>query len=284
MDMQGAFGSIVFIVCRESVEALLVLGILNAWLGHNLASADAARGRRFLWLGAGAGMTLAILLGLVILGFESVLPEEGGDYVQAAAVLTAAALILQMVFWMRRHGGGLKRQLEDGARRAALAGGGWGLFVLALIAVAREGSETVIFLYGVLAGAATGFATAALAVLFGLVVAALLYGLLQLGRRRLSWRLFFRVTETMLLFLAASLVMTGADTLVSLGVLPVIGGALWDSTFLLDDGGRLGGTIAALTGYRARPDLIALVVYGLYWSLVLAGLGRMPARRAEAAG
>ncbi len=281
--MQSAFGSIAFVVCRESVEALLVIGILNAWLCRNLAVRDAARGRRFLWLGAGAGLSLAVLLALAILGFQSLLPDEGQDYFQAATVLVAAALILQMVFWMRRHGGGAKQQLEAGARRASVGGGVWGLFVLALIAVAREGSETVIFLSGILAGTDDNSAAVG-GILSGFAAAGLLYWLIQLGGRRLSWRLFFRATELMLLFLAAALVMTGADALVSLGLLPVVGGQLWDSSALLDDSGSLGGTVAALTGYRARPDLIGLLVYGLYWSVVLIGLRRHPAKLATTPG
>lgn len=282
--MQSAFGSIAFVVCRESVEALLVIGILNAWLCRNLAVRDAARGRRFLWRGAGAGLSLAVLLALAILGFQSLLPDDGQDYFQAATVLVAAALILQMVFWMRRHGGGVKRQLEADARRSSAGGGVWGLFALALIAVAREGSETVIFLSGILAGATDDNSVAVGGTLSGFAAAGLLYWLLQLGGRRLSWRLFFRATELMLLFLAASLVMTGADALVSLGLLPIVGGQLWDSSALLDDSGSLGGTVAALTGYRARPDLIGLLVYGLYWSVVLIGLQRHSTKLATTPG
>lgn len=282
--MQNAFASIAVVVCRESVEALLVIGILSAWLRHNLAAPDAARGRRFLWLGAASGGCLAMLLGTAILGFESLLPDTSQDYFQAATVLVAAALILQMVFWMRRHGADLKRHLETGARRSAAGGKWWGLFALALLAVAREGSETVVFLYGFLAGGSGGWSSAVAAALLGLVLAGLLYGLLQLGGRRLPWRLFFRVTELMLLLLAASLVMAGADALVSLELLPVFGGALWDSSALLDDGGTVGGLIASLTGYRARPDLTGLLVYGTYWAVVVIGFTRRSPRRMATAG
>lgn len=277
--MQSEIASITLIVCRESVEALLVIGILNAWLRHNLTASEAARGRRFLWFGAASGVLLAVLLGIVILGFESLLPYDAQDYVQAATVLVAAALILQMVFWMRRHGANMRRHLEARARHAATERSWWGLFVLALLAVAREGSETTVFLYGILAGGGTGgLASVSAAILAGFAGAGLVYWLLQLGGRRLSWRLFFRVTEIMLLLLAASLVMAGADALVSLGFLPVFGGALWDSSALLDDGRRAGGLVAALTGYRARPDLTSVIVYGLYWVVVLATLMRSSPR------
>ncbi|MFM9634966.1 hypothetical protein ACKI10_46600, partial [Streptomyces galilaeus] len=88
---------------------------------------------------------------------------------------------------------------------------------------------------------------------------------LQLGGRVISWRHFFRITEVMLLFLAASLVMTGVDHLYSAGVLPTLSAPLWDSSGLLDDSGMIGGIIAALTGYRAHPDALTLLVYAGYW-------------------
>ena len=43
-------GQVIFIVWRESVEALLIIGVLYAWLS---ATPGAARGKR--WLAAGAG-------------------------------------------------------------------------------------------------------------------------------------------------------------------------------------------------------------------------------------
>jgi high-affinity Fe2+/Pb2+ permease len=55
------------------------------------------------------------------------------------------------------------------------------------------------------------------------------------------------------------------------------GGTVWDSSFLLDDGSTFGGLVAALTGYRARPDVLSLVVFAGYWVLVLWALSRMRA-------
>lgn len=278
--MQNGFASIVFVVCRESVEALLVIGILNAWLGRHLNAAAAARGRRFLWLGAASGAALALLLGASILGVVDLLPGTGQEWFQAVAVLAAAALILQLVFWMRRHGADLKRRLEDGARSSGAADNWWGLFAIALLAVAREGSETVVFVYGILAGGGGAGASALAAAVAGFALGGALYWAIQAGGRRLPWRLFFGATEIMLLLLAAALVMAGADALVSLELLPVFGGALWDSSGLLDDGSAVGGLLASLTGYRARPDFTAVMTYGVYWAvavLVLARGSRRPA-------
>ena len=181
-----------------------------------------------------------------------------------------APLIVQMVFWMRRHGRTLKRELETALQEAAARSGWWAVFALAAIAVAREGTETAVFLFGTLAAArSSAVAGPVIAVmLMGFVLALATYYVLQVGSRVLSWRVFFRITEVMLLFLAASLLVTGADYLGDLGVVPKLSGRLWDSSALLPDGGPIGGLVGSLTGYRARPDLVEVLVYGLYWGAI----------------
>jgi high-affinity iron transporter len=281
--MAGHLGQIAFVVWRESVEALLVVGILDAWLVRQMAGGGTSRARHFLWGGVLAGVALAILLGLLLFLFSEVIAEDAQVYVQTAMVGVAAALILQMVFWMRRHGGALKRNLEQGAAQTVGRVGWWGLFVVAMLAVAREGSEAVVFLYGLLASASGASRAAVLvAILLGAGVAFFSYWALQFGSRHVSWRHFFRVTEIVLLFLAASLIMTGADNLISLGWLPA-SGALWDSSRLIEDSGPAGSVISALTGYRAKPDLINVLVYAVYWALVLRVLWRRPVMRTNAA-
>jgi high-affinity iron transporter len=144
----GQLGNIAFVIWRESVEALLVIGILNAWLVRQ--QDIARRGQVFLWAGVVAGLLLAVALGAALLLFGDSLEDDAQQAYQTGAMLVAAALIVQMVFWMRKHGRTLKRELETSLQEAADRSNWWGVFVLALIAVAREGSETVVFLYGTL--------------------------------------------------------------------------------------------------------------------------------------
>jgi high-affinity iron transporter len=262
---------VAFVIWRESVEALLVIGILNAWLSRQ--QAEAARGKLYLWSGVAAGLLISVAFGLALVLFSEAMPDETQKAYQTAAVLIAAALIVQMVFWMRRHGRTLKRDIENSLQGAADRSNWWGVFVLALIAVAREGSETVVFLYGTLAAARSGEVLAPLAVAcLGLLLAIATYYLLQLGSKILSWRTFFRITEVMLLFLAASLLLTGVDNLIDLGTLPTLSGRLWDSSAILPDSGPVGGLIGALTGYRARPDLMQVLVYACYWLVIYLAL------------
>ena len=59
-------GSALFIVWRESVEAMLVVGILHAWLKFN---ATGAAGLRALGVGIVCGLGLAGALGWVMVSF-----------------------------------------------------------------------------------------------------------------------------------------------------------------------------------------------------------------------
>lgn len=260
-------GNTAFIVWRESVEAMLVIGILYAWLRNR----DAAHvGLRYLWGGIVGGLLLAGLLALIMLGMQNELAGEAMAYFQIAMMLLAAALITQMVFWMRRHGRTLKRELEAGMDHALAQANWWGLATLAAIAVGREGAETVIFLYG-MGMAQTGDARTAFwaGALLGFGAALLTFWLLSRGSRFFTWRVFFRFSEGMLLLLAGALLVEGADRLIGMGWLPPLIDPVWDSTALLDDSTRIGGLIAALTGYRAQPALLTVLIYGVFWGLVL---------------
>ena len=249
---------IIFVVWRESIEALLGIGILHAWLRQN----GSARADFYLWSGVIAGLGVAAGLSWALARVGETLPPGGQDVFQMALVLVAAALVVQMVLWMRRHGRNMKHDLQSGLSARLERGQLWGIFVLALIAVAREGSEAVIFLQGIISAIGwTG--EVAVAVSGALLAAMASYAALQLLGRYLSWRIFFRVTEAMLLLLASALTLNGVEHLVSLGVLPYTT-QVWDTRWLLDDSGPFGGILAGLTGYRAMPDIVTVATWLLF--------------------
>lgn len=262
---------VIFVMWRESVEALLVVGILYNWLSR---TPGAESGRRWLWAGVIAGLVFAGLLGLGIYSAQELL-LDWQDQFQTAMVLVAAALIVQMVLWMRVHGRTLKRDLEHGLTLKLQQRNWWGVAVLAALAIAREGSEAVVFLYGTLAAApASELPMMGLAAVGGLLAALATFWLLQLGGKFMTWPRFFRITEALLLLLAASLVVTGAEKMQALEWLPALRDGLWDSSWLLPDMGRIGGLVAGITGYRAQPSLMTVLVYAGYWLLMLALMRR----------
>ena len=275
-----------FIVWRESVEALLVVGILYAWLKNGDASAR--RGLPYLWGGVAVGILLAFALGGALLGFSELLSGDAQTYFQIGMVLVASVLIVQMVFWMRKHGRTLKRDMESSLQSNYESGNWWGVLVLVALAIAREGSETAVFLYGIGLGqqdASTG--TLVLAGIIGFGLAFLTFYILQLGGKVFSWRRFFQVTEVILLLLAAGLLLTGVEKLFDLLVessdylasadwTMTLTSSVWDTSSLLDDSSTIGSLVSTLTGYRARPTLLSVIVYIGYWLVVCSALYRKP--------
>ena len=263
-----------FIVWRESVEALLVIGILQAWVSQQLQGDRLAK---YLWAGVVLGLMLSGLLAVLILFAGEAMSGSASEWFQAALALVASLLIVQMVGWMHRHGRTLKHDLQRHADSHLARQGGAGLLLLAMLAVSREGSETVVFLYGAgaqLRGPQLGLF--AIGGAMGLVMSALTIALLHSSRRFISWQRFFAISEAVLLVLGAALMVSGTERiggqLLALDLPEVmyslVGDALWDSSALLSDSHGLGGFLAGFAGYRATPSGMTLLVLAGYWLTV----------------
>ncbi len=265
-------GQVLFIVWRESVEALLVVGIIAAWLR---AHPEAVTGRKYMWAGIATGLLAAFGLGAAILGLSEYFEGDQQDYFQLAMTSVAAVLIVQMVFWMRKHGRTLKRDIENGLASNTSKANWFGMLVLIAVAIAREGSETVVFLYGLgLSQQGEHLVSFSLSALLGFALAFATFGLLQLGSRVFSWRVFFKFTEILLLLLAGAMLISSVEKLIALGWLPPLLDPVWNSSALLDDSATAGGLVASLTGYRAHPALTMVLAFVLYWLGIMYGLKR----------
>ena len=251
------------VVWRESLEAMLVIGVLLAWIAHQ---PEPDRLRRGLWLGTGGGVLLALALGAATFAVQSQFAGATLETFQLAMLLFAAGLIVQMVLWMQRHGRHMKRELEGQAARAA---GAAGIGTVAALAVAREGAETVVFLYGLGmeagAGAPSGLLVAAAS---GLLLAVATAWLVARGARFLSYRVLFRASAIALLLIANSLLAAGIDRLLAMDWLPPLLDPVWDTSALLADSDGLGRLLADFTGYRARPTGLLLLACAAFWGLV----------------
>lgn len=261
------------IVWRESLEAMLVIGVLLAWIGRQ-PEPDILRHR--LWVGLAAGILLAASLGGATFALEAGMAGEALEAFQLALLVLAAGLMLQMVLWMHRHGRRMRRQLEDQAGRA---GGGWGLAAIAALAVAREGAETVVFLYGLGLEGDQALPALAGAALAGLLLAAVTAWLVARGARFLPLPILFRGSEILLLLIANAMLATAIDRLVGLDYLPTLLDPAWDTSSLLGDGSGPGRILADFAGYRARPSGILVAATLAYWSFALWRLRSIDRRR-----
>ena len=256
-------GNAFFVVWRESLEALLIAGILYAWLD---AAGGGSRGRFALFSGLAAGVVLALMLGWALLGIQSELSGNALELFQTGALFVAAALVTQMVLWMRRHGRQMKSRLHAELTTAAGRSGNFGVAVVAMLAVAREGAETVIFLYGLAQGGE--FEALAAGALAGLAAAVGTAWIAARCLAKLNVALLLRLSSMLLLVLASAMLVAACDRLIGAGWLPSLLDPVWDSTWLLDDASTVGKLLADFSGYRARPPLSSLIAWAGYWLAV----------------
>ncbi|MBT9496027.1 MAG: FTR1 family protein [Zoogloea sp.] len=257
-------GNAFFVVWRESLEAFLIAGILYAWLKAN---DDSGKGRQALFLGLGAGAGLALLLGWALLSVQDGLSGDALEAFQTGTLLVAAGLITQMVLWMQKHGRYMKARLHADLSAATARGGHLGVAVVAALAVAREGAETVIFLYGLAQGGE--LQSLAFGSVAGFAAAGATAWLAARSLARLNIGVLLRLSSILLLVLASALLVAAIDRMIGVGWLPPLLDPVWDSTLFLDDTSTGGKLIADFTGYRARPALVTLLAWAGYWSVVI---------------
>jgi high-affinity iron transporter len=269
--------AIAIIVFREVLEAALVAGIVLA----------ASRGvpRRGVWVTSGiaAGALGAALVAAGAGAIAAAVNGIGQELFNAAILFTAVGMLGWHNVWMNRHG----RELAANAALLgkAVLGRGRPLYALGLvvgIAVLREGSEAVLFLYGIVIASGVGtlsiFGGSILGLAGGVAIGALIYfGLLAIPLRRL-----FTVTSWLILLLAAGMASQGAAFLMQANLLPSLGNELWDTSSILSERSMLGVLLHVLIGYSAQPAGIQVVFY-LATLFVIGTLMRVMGRAAPTA-
>jgi high-affinity iron transporter len=163
--------------------------------------------------------------------------------------------------WMARHGREMATQI--GAVGEAVMAGQRPMTALAVVvglAVLREGSEVVLFLYGIVAAgtsASSLFIGGALGLAAGAAFTALTYyGLLSIPARHI-----FTVTTVLIALLAAGMAAQAVQFLDAAGLIDVLGNRLWDTSGWLPQDGIIGRLLHTLVGYTDRPTELQLIAY-----------------------
>jgi high-affinity iron transporter len=134
------------------------------------------------------------------------------------------------------------------------------MLVVTALAVLREGSETVLFLYSLTASGANHMMLLS-GGLLGLAGGTLLGLLFYRGLLYIPMRHFFTVTGWVILLLAAGLAANAAGYLTQAGLLPGLYPQLWDSSHVLSQESLFGQLLHILIGYNDRPTAVQLVFY-----------------------
>jgi high-affinity iron transporter len=134
------------------------------------------------------------------------------------------------------------------------------LAVVVFVAVMREGSEIVLFLYGIVV-AGTSTASLLLGGALGLLAGAAVTALSYFGLIAIPTRYIFSVTSVLLALLAAGMAAQAIRFLQAAGVVTVLHTRLWDTSWLLSDSSLVGRMLHVLIGYTDKPTGLQLLAY-----------------------
>jgi high-affinity iron transporter len=243
------------IVFREVIEAGLIIGIVMA------ATRGVAGRGRMVFIGVAAGVLGAMIVALFAGAISQAFEGSGQEMFNAAVLGIAVLMLMWHHAWRARHG----REIADEMRQvgAAVSKGTRPLTALAVVvglAVLREGSEVVLFLYGI---AAQGTSQADLLVggILGIAAGAAFTALTYFGLLAIPGRYIFTVTSWLIALLAAGMAAQAVQFLNSAGVLLALDTTVWDSSWLLSESNLFGHLVHTLIGYSERPSLMQLIVY-----------------------
>ena len=247
--------SAAIVIFREVFEIVLIVGIILA------ATRDVPHRLKAVGFGFGAGLTGAGLVALFTGEISQLAEGMGQEIFNSLILFTAAAFIGWTVLWMKKHAREMKAHFTQVGQD--VAAGKLPYFSLSLIialAILREGSEIVLFSYGMLASGMSVITLAggcAIGLLGGLVVGIALYkGLITFPMKH-----FFRITSWILVMLVAGMTSQGVAFLSAAGAFGNLSRTVWNTSWLLSDGSLLGQSLKTLIGYTARPTEIQLIAY-----------------------
>lgn len=258
------------IVFRESLEAALIISIMAA-----ATRGIPARGR---WMLAGvlAGLCGATVVAAGMGAMSDMAEGMGQELFNAAVLILAVGMLAWHNIWMSIHGREMAakaqsaaRSVKDGTRECSV------IFIVIALAVLREGSETVLFLYSLATSSEDGLRTTIGGGLSGLAAGSLVGVLLYAGLLRIPLRWFFSITGVLVMLLAASMASQAARFLIQADLLPSYGSPLWDTSATLSQTSPLGLLLHGLIGYEAQPAGMQIISYvivllaiaaGMYWA------------------
>src|SRR5712675_789050 len=142
------------IVFREAIEAGLIIGIVLA------ATRGVSDRGAWVGLGIGVGVLGAGVIALFAEAISNAFEGAGQELLNASVLGVAVVMLMWHNAWMARHGREMATEMK--AVGQAVTTGARPMTALAIVvglAVLREGSEVVLFLYSIVAGGSSGLET-----------------------------------------------------------------------------------------------------------------------------
>jgi high-affinity iron transporter len=255
---------------REGLEATLVVSILVAFL----VKTDRRRVLPQVWLGVAAAVVLSVGFGAFLYYVKDLLDHRQRELFDAVTSIAAVVFVTWMIFWMRRFARSLATDLRSKLGQAVVMGT-TAVVAMAFFAVVREGLETATLFFAAAQGAATTAVPLA-AIAAGLVTSVVLGWLLYASAVRINLTVFFTVTGSLLVLVAAGIFKYGVHDLQESGVVPGIGTLAFDVSDVYDPTTWYGSLLGGMFNITPAPTVLETVAWVAYGVPVLVLFLRRP--------
>lgn len=249
---------------REGLEAALVVSILVAFL----VKTDRRDYLKWVWLGVGAALAICVAIGTIIAYTIGEMRFEHQEIAGGTLSIVAVAFVTWMIFWMRSTARSIASELR-GKLSHAVELGAVAVVVMALLAVGREGLETMAFFYANVRTAESGVTEPLIGFIVGIVTAIVLGWLIYRGALRFNLGRFFQVTGVLLVFVAAGILSYGLHDLQEARVLPGLNTLAFDLSGPMPEDSWYGALAKGLFNYSAQTTVLQAVVWVAYVAVVL---------------
>jgi high-affinity iron transporter len=247
---------------REGLEATLVVSILIAFL----VKSERKDRLKQVWAGVGLAVAVSVFFGWLLSYTETTLLQDykQQELFEAITSIAAVCFVTWMIFWMRRAARGIAGELRN-KLQDALAIGSFAVGVMAFLAVVREGLETSLIFYSAVQGA--NLNGGPLYALIGGIATAVAIGYLMFATAmRINLSIFFTVTGTLLILVAAGIFKYGVHDLQESQILPGIGTIAYSIGNVLGPSTWYATLLAGMFNITPEPtvlEVIAWIAYGV---------------------
>ena len=249
---------------REGLEAFLLIAIILKYISKT----NQFYLKNKVIQGSIAGFIISLILGMLL---NMISVSLGGVETltklwESLASLIALTLVSTFIFWMIRHGHDMAKHVEGQVEKNFSP---YGLFLISLVIVAREGTEIAIFSFA----GKYPFNIVAVGVLASLILTVLIFYSLV----KVNIALLFKITLAYLIFQAGYLLgytlHEGFSALKGYGMISgenIIFTKAFDvsKTIFSHKDGVLGIPLHVVFGWYSKPEWIQLIVQYLYTILV----------------